>query len=342
MKNSKPDYYNPNFSHIYVEKAVMEHPGTRRILSHFPRGQVVLIDRYKDIFNRRGQVVKEQHLSQALILAKKEPPFFYEGAPVCQDFGNANFYYCSSMRGCVYSCSYCFLKGMYPSGHMVIFVNLEDYFRELDILLKRQPMYLCISYDTDLLAMEPVTGYVKQWVEFANAHEGLTLEVRTKSARKEMWEELPHISRVIYAFSLAPQAVIEENEQGTPTVHQRIACAVEGLKKGYPVRLCFDPMLYQPGWEKAYGGLTGELDEEFSRAGLSMRQLVDVSVGCFRISQDYLKKLRRMEPLSATVQFPFVNEGGVYKYPAGLKEEMEGFLIKELAERMDKEKIYCE
>ena len=48
--------------------------------------------------------------------------------------------------------------------------------------------------------------------------------------------------------------------------------------------------------------------------------------GTFRISQDYLKKMRKNEPDSAVVQFPYQNDGGVYHYPTALMEEMEQYL----------------
>lgn len=73
-----------------------------------------------------------------------------------------------------------------------------------------------------------------------------------------------------------------------------------------------------------------------------MKQLTDVSVGTFRISQDYMKKLRRTMPAAPAVQFPYVNVGGVYQYPPKLLKEMEDYLILELGKRMDKEKIYHE
>mgnify|MGYP006970641936 FL=1 len=37
------------------------------------------------------------------------------------------------MMNCIYDCSYCYLKGMYPSGHMVLFVNIEDTWKNLTI-----------------------------------------------------------------------------------------------------------------------------------------------------------------------------------------------------------------
>lgn len=339
--NLREDYENEKFTHIYIEKRVQNHPRTEEILARFPKAQRIVIDHYKDVFNRRGQDASCQHHSQSLILARKEDHFFYEGAPVCQDFGNTNFYYCSTMMNCVFDCSYCYLKGMYPSGHMVIFVNLEDYFFELEQILAKKPMYLCVSYDADLLAMENLVGYAKLWADFAANHENLKIEIRTKSAGTSMWN-LPRLTNVIYAFTISPQRMIDLYENGTPSAKARISCALLGIKQGFLVRLCFDPMLYLPTWKEDYKKLLEEFDAAFLECGLSMRQLTDVSVGTFRISQDYMKKLRHVKPAAPAVQFPYVNLGGVYQYPERLRKEMEDYLITELEKRMDKEKIYHE
>ena len=68
--------------------------------------------------------------------------------------------------------------------------------------------------------------------------------------------------------------------------------------------------------------------------------IVDVSVGTFRISQDYLKTMRKQEPDCAVVWFPFQNENGYYHYPKELMHEMEHFLIQELEQKVPKEKIF--
>lgn len=341
LKNLNQDYYNPAFSHIYVEQRVMNHWRTKKILQKLPHAQVIFVTHYKDIFNRKGQKPVQQQKSQSLILAAKEDHFFYEGSPLCQNFGNENFYYCSTIMNCVYDCSYCYLKGMYPSGHMVVFVNLEDYFEELKQLLQKKSIYLCVSYDADLLAVEPLAGYARLWAEFAAKHEKLKLEIRTKSARGEMWQ-FPGIPNVIYAFTLSPQQVICQSENKTPSEQARVECMMEGLKKGFPVRLCFDPMLYLPEWKLAYTALFMRLDAALQNAGKCMNDFTDVSVGTFRISKDYLKRLRQQNPDSAVVQFPFVTVGGICQYPQELLEEMENFMRTELEKRMDREKIFYE
>jgi spore photoproduct lyase len=220
----------------------------------------------------------------------------------------------------------------------VIFVNLEDYFSELEEKLKKQQMYICVSYDADMLALEPVAGYAAQWAEFASRHDNITLEIRTKSANPAMWDRLPVLSNVIYAFTVSPQQIVDECEHGTPSAKARLRCCCEGLKRGYPVRICFDPMIFLPTWREDYAQLLEACDRIFAEYNVKMSGLSDVSVGCFRISQDYMKTMRRLLPCEAVVQFPYVNQGGYYGYPPKLKQEMEDYLIGELEKRIDKRK----
>ena len=108
--------YNKMFSHVYVEKGVAEHPRTKQILEKLNNTTVIEIDHYKDVFCRKKQSISAQSNAKALILAENTSGCIYEGAPVCQSFGNENFYYCSCMMNCIFDCEYCYLKGMYPSA----------------------------------------------------------------------------------------------------------------------------------------------------------------------------------------------------------------------------------
>lgn len=73
---------------------------------------------------------------------------------------------------------------------------------------------------------------------------------------------------------------------------------------------------------------------------VDMDKVVDVSVGTFRISRDYLKHMRKQEKNSAVLWFPFQCDNGYCHYPAPLMEEMERFLTGQLAEKVSKEKIF--
>ena len=276
---------------------------TQRILEQFPKAIVVEIEHYKDVFCRKGQNYTLQHKSQNLILAAKKGNLIYQGAPVCQSFGNEHFYYTSCMMNCVYDCEYCYLKGMYPSGNLVVFVNLEDYFEKIEEILKQHSMYLCISYDTDLLAFESVLGYTSEWISFQEKNPNLQVEIRTKSMGLLHFSCLKPVSGIIFAVTLSPQTVIDAYEHGTPSFDMRLSCVAEAQKKGFSVRLCFDPMIYCPDLE-------------------------------------YLKKMQKDNPNSAIVQFPYENIGGVCQYSRELSDQMENFLFMRLKEKVNEAQIF--
>ena len=65
-----------------------------------------------------------------------------------------------------------------------------------------------------------------------------------------------------------------------------------------------------------------------------------VSIGSFRISQDYLKKMRKDMPCSAVVNFPYDNVNGYYQYPENIRSDMEEFMIQAVSEYVDKDRIF--
>lgn len=326
---------NSEFSHIYVEESILEHPRVKSILSHFLKSKVVQIKHYKDVFNRRHESAAVQRLAPALILASKPGRLIYDGAPVCQSFGNEHFYYTSCVMNCVYNCEYCYLQGMYPSGNIVIFINIEDIFAELTGILKEHDAYVCVSYDTDLMAIENLTGFVKQWCDFAAENPGLKIEIRTKCGRRDLWDKLAPSERVIFAFTLSPDEVQRAFEKKTGSLSARISSAAYAMELGFPVRLCFDPMIYVAGWKEKYGEMLAEVWFQIDGS-----RLVDVSVGSFRISADYLKTIRKNNPDSAVCWFPFVSSEGYYHYPDKLMNEMEEWLVSEVRKQVPEEKIF--
>ena len=335
--------YQEHFQHIYVEEALLQSPETKGILRKFPKAKVIPIKHYKDVFNRKKQGRLAQSHSRKLILAKKEGQRLYDGAVVCQDFSESHFCYTSLLMNCPFHCAYCYLQGMYPSSNLVMFLNLEDYFADCrKWIAEKGSLYLCISYDTDLLAMEGIYPYVEEFARFLNQENALRIEVRTKAGGEGLWRKMQRLplssegrKRMIFAFTLSPEEIIEEAEEGTARLSSRIFAIQKALEEGYLVRLCFDPMIYHPRWKELYGDLLQEVFEK-----IPMEQIHDCSVGSFRISESYLKAMGKALPSSPHTQFPYENTGGYYHYPKELMEEMEGFLYSRLLARLPKEKIF--
>lgn len=349
MNYSENGCFHPPFSHIYVERALISNQEglskrsgrdcfddqVFQILSHFPNARVIPIEHYKDVFNRSRQNSFLQKQSPALILAQKSQNLIYPGAPVCQSFGNQNFYYTSCMMNCIFDCEYCYLQGMYPSANIVVFLNLQEVFDQVDSLLKaHSSVYLCVSFDTDLMALEQVLGFCRRWCLFAASRPGLTIEIRTKSAAFHTLAQLEPSERVILAWTLSPQQIASRYEHHTASLAARLSSAREALLKGWQVRLCFDPLLLEPDWEAQYRELV-----ETTFAAIPAKLILDASLGSFRVSCDYLKRMRRQRPDSVVLNYPFVADHGVYHYgPAS--DQLTGFMADLLRHYLPEEKLF--
>ena len=333
----------PPFSHIYIEEALLGGEEAEAILRKFPKAKCIPIRHYKDLFNRRKQNRALQEKSRKLILAKKEGQRIYPGAPVCQSFSESAFYYASLLMNCPFHCEYCYLQGMYPSANLVLFLNLEDYFSDCRRLIKEKgSLYLCISYDTDLLALEELYPFVERFARFLEEEPDLRIEVRTKAGGESLFRRLLKMQlsedakkRLIFAFTLSPEKIVSEAEHGTAGLKGRLKAIKMAMEEGFTLRLCFDPMLYHADWESLYTELLETVFRE-----IPMEKLYDVSVGSFRISESYLKAMTKACGASPYTSFPYENTDGYYHYPKELLLKMEGFLEQRLLEKLPKEKIF--
>lgn len=330
---SGKNFFNNAFSHIYVEKDIKDLPVVREVSGNLPSSKVILIKHYKDVFNRKRQDYKVQSKSRSLILARNTGNLIFEGSDMCQDHGNSRFFYATSVMNCLFDCDYCFLKGMYSTGNIVLFVNLEDYEKRIEEMLKDGPMYLSVSYDTDLLAFQGIADLSSFWIDLARRRKDLTIEFRTK-AHITKFEPM---ANVIYSFTLSPQSVISSYEHYTASLEGRLDSVRRACDTGCNVRLCFDPVLYVRDYLKCYNDF---MDEVIPK--VCWDKITDVSVGAFRISKEYIKGLRSCCPMSAVTEFPYVNEGGYMKMPSDIYKGMRDLLVSRLKEVKDEGKIFCD
>ncbi|MCI5064181.1 hypothetical protein MRY87_00495 [bacterium] len=293
-------------SHIYVEKSAREHKRTEQILSRFPDATVIPITHYKEVFNRNQQRFRDQKKSQQLILARRENEFLYHGSDIAPDFGEENFFYNTLALNCIYDCEYCYLQGMFPSAHLVAFVNSEDFQKAiLDRLEKLPSLYLCLSYDTDLLAIEDLFGYVREWIEFSR-NKPLTIEVRTKSvAVQSLLHTEPHPG-IILAWTLSPEPYAAQFEKGTPKTASRLRAIAKVAAHGYRTRICIDPIIPLGNWREEYGKLLRDIAETVDEESLS-----ELSMGTFRIGKSYFKELQKARPGSPLLSHGLTEQNGI-------------------------------
>lgn len=299
-----------HFSHVYVENDATEYPDTQKILASFPRAQIVPIRGYKEIFNRSAQHFQRQKRSMKLIVAVKQGQFIYRGSAMAPNFGQANFYYNAMILNCVYNCDYCYLQGMFPSANIVVFVNSEPFFQAADeILTQRGSIYLCISYDTDLLAFENIVPNCRRWIEWAERRPSALIEIRTKSANIAAIIDMPAPRNTILAWTISPRELVDRYERKTAPLAARLQAVREAIAAGWQVRICVDPILRVDGWQRYYSNMVEHLAREIPLS--SMR---DVSLGAFRMNAAYLRRIQRLRADSDILYYPFTITDNVCGY----------------------------
>ena len=336
LENKNHNLFNNRFSHIYVEKKILNNKNTLEILSKFKDVKIIEIENYKEVFSSNNQDFHLQKLGQKLILASNKANMIYEGAVVCESFENDNFYYTSSIINCVYDCEYCYLQGVYSSGNIVIFVDIEKVFEEVEELYnKLKTLYLCISYDTDLLAIENICGFSEKWYYFIEDKKDLKIELRTKSGNIDKFLNLKPLDNFIIAFTLSPENLALKNEKYTASFKNRVKAIKELQEKGWKVRICIDPLIYSDNFEKNYSQMIEYLFNEIDK-----EKVIDVSIGVFRISKEYLKKMRNQNQNSEILYYPFEYIDGVYTYSDKTKSYMINFIKEQFLKYIDEKKIY--
>ncbi len=283
------------FDHVYVEETVRHHPHTEELLRRIKPARLTEIADAHRFFNRPGQDFSLQKQRRKLILTTKRDNFLYRADERILSFGGErDVYYNDVLRNCLYDCDYCFLQGMHRSANILLHVNLEDYLAAVDRKIAKVqetqsvPLYLSVSYLTDLLGFERPLGLARYWIEAARSRPDLEIEIRTKSDGFNAILDCEPAPGVILTWSLSPDRTARGQEWGTAAFRQRLIDARRAVQAGWRVRLCFDPVIAHPGWETLY---EAAVEETFRR--LKPDRVEAVSFGVFRMHPDFYRHLPR-------------------------------------------------
>ncbi|NWF66835.1 MAG: radical SAM protein [Campylobacterales bacterium] len=325
----------PHFSHIYIESKARNYPLTDEILKKLPNAKIIEINHYKDIFSRYNQNRAIQANSKKLILAVKETNFLYSASKLIQTQEQKHFFYTPTVLNCFYDCEYCFLNGFYKSANIVVFVNVEDFFGSIDEKIKElhEKIFVSISYDTDLLAIDNILNISSKWINFAKERD-FFLEIRTKSVNiKEVLNSNPN-ENILISFTLSPNEVVTSHEQKTPSLKNRIKAINEVLQTNAKVSIAIDPIIYVENFEIVYEEFLDYIHEQ-----IDFSKVESFIVGVFRMSSEQLKSIKKLNQPSKLLYYPFetINQVSSYKQP--LSNFMIDFVTKKL-ESFGVRKIY--
>ncbi len=322
---------------IYIEEAILHHPRVLDIVARFPQARTISCGRYGEVFNPKAQNFRLQKQQPALILAEKYKNYALE-APKGYGIGAARNYYFSHMLNCLYDCRYCFLQGMYQSANYVLFVNYEDFQQDIRRLCSESPsddLHFFSGYDCDSLALEPVTGFAEQFLPFFATLPNAWLELRTKSTQVRSLLNREPLPRCIVAFSLSPDQIAKKVEAKAPSLQRRLDAVRKLQEHGWQIGLRFDPLIYQTGYQQQYREF---FEQVFSM--IDLNQLHSVSLGVFRLPENFFKKMHTLYPEEKLFAGPLVNQQGMVSYKQELEQDMMRYCTEQILTYMPADKFF--
>jgi spore photoproduct lyase len=325
---------------IYHEEGILDHPSARTILARYPRATLIPCTHYKDVFNPGGQSFRLQKQKPSLILARQSGSLVHP-VPATYGIGGTRNFYFSHLLNCLYDCRYCFLQGMFPSAHYVLFVNYDDFQNEIlrkTEESKAEQSWFFSGYDCDSLALENVTGFADSFLPFFAKHTNAHFELRTKSVNLKVLEKTTPLPNVVTAFSFTPDEISDQLEHGVPSVSSRIRAMEKIAELGWPVGLRIDPLIDCVNFEERYRTL---FDKLF--ANLPPDSVHSVSLGAFRVPVSYFKKMEKLYPEEPLFAGKLEKRGNFTGYRQEIEQDRSVFCRDELLKRIPKEKLFqCE
>lgn len=223
---------------------------------------------------------------------------------------------------------------------IIFYTNYEKIFAEIDQLRKQfssfYKLYFNAGENSDSLFLDHITELSPKLVSYFAKIPNCFLELRTKSDNVDNLLGLEHKGKVIIAFSMNPQEIIEELEEGTATLQERITAAKKCQEAGYYIGIRIEPIFHFEGWEKAYQDL---LENIFDQLKISM--FYSFSLSTFRYTPMLKSKILAQNPHTWILHDEFVpGVDGKYRYFKPIRLKIYNFLVDQILRHYPSAFIY--
>tara|TARA_R110001592_G_scaffold312464_1_gene587784 strand:+ start:504 stop:1358 length:855 start_codon:yes stop_codon:yes gene_type:complete len=172
-------------------------------------------------------------------------------------------------HGCLYNCSYCYMKRYKPVG-LSVATNTEDILTEINshawFAQVTKPNQTHKDYTTyDISCNEDFALHAKhhEWrkiFSFFRDHETAMGSFATKYVNPDLTAFDPK-GKIRIRFSLMPQSKADIHEPNTSKIIDRIKAIDAFIDAGYDVHVNYSPIIVYPGWTQDYKDLFNMLND---------------------------------------------------------------------------------
>ncbi len=288
----------PCYEHIYVNKEVLDSRLTKDILNrtNLPYSIVNSSELIEKDIHRTYDPVAE---GKKYIYLTKNKGRFIKKCPGTSGFICCNYYVIDLVENCPFECSYCFLQSYLNKRMIRVYVNIDDLFHELDILLADKTKFYRIGTGelSDSLALDYITNFSSLLIDYFNKKTNAILELKTKSNFIDRLIKIKLENRVVISWSLNPNRIIESDEHKTASLSERINSAYRCQEHGYLLAFHFDPIVYYDNCLEDYSNLINMLFSKVNPERISW-----ISLGGFRYNL----------PLDKIIDYRFPDSNIIY------------------------------
>jgi len=162
-------------------------------------------------------------------------------------------------HGCLYNCSYCYMKRHKPDG-LSIATNTNDILTEINShcwfadVDKPNQTGEFITYDISCNEDFALHAKYHEWEKIFNFFKDHPLAMgsfATKYVNKKLLSFNPE-GKIRIRFSLMPEKIRRKLEPATASIEKRLGAVTNFLDAGYEVHLNFSPVVVYDGWLKDY------------------------------------------------------------------------------------------
>jgi spore photoproduct lyase len=324
--------------HVFVDRAVSDHPTTLRILDRLGDVEVDVVDDVKLLKQPKDLSLAKRRM----ILTSHKGRSFKQ----CQGTGEGHL--CCGYRvldlvsGCPMECSYCILQD-YLSNNPVttVYVNLEDILADVGSFLERnsRKFYRIGTGElSDSLALDPIIDYARTLIKFFASKPNAILELKTKTVLVDHLLDLKHSGRTTIAWSLNTPSIIDTEERGTASLDERLDAARRVAEAGFGVAFHFDPIVLSADVEADLIEYMEVVDRLLNRVPAD--SVSWVSLGLLRYPQTLPEHARRSFPDTRIFSGELVPAGGKVRYPKFMRSKVYKPLWDRLVARIPAQKLY--
>ena len=166
-------------------------------------------------------------------------------------------------HGCLYNCTYCYMKRHKPEG-LDIATNTGDILTEINnhawfatVEKPNQTHEKHITYDISCNEDFALHAKHHEWqkiFDFFKSHELAMGSFATKYVREDLLDYNPQ-GKIRIRFSLMPTSYSEKLEPNTTPIDLRIKAIDRFIAAGYDVHINFSPVIVTANWLVEYGEL---------------------------------------------------------------------------------------